>query len=173
MSEKSTFYLRRSSAAHWATVFAITATGALCECGGTVKRSGGGAGEASDEGGTDQSGSASSSGEAVFSSYVRHSGGTGGALLFVHRFGGSLNLKPHLHAVVADGGFRTDGAERACIVPIPPPEPFILKDIAFTVWKKFLTWLTKQQLIEPPSEPNDDALSSCLRGSIALEKPSR
>ena len=36
----------------------------------------------------------------------------GGALVFQHRFGGSLNLNTHLHAVLLDGALEKCGGER-------------------------------------------------------------
>jgi hypothetical protein len=65
----------------------------------------------------------------------------GGALVFQHRFGGSLNLNTHLHAVVVDGVFErtstSDNTERARFHPLPPPQPVELTAIAFDVYRKF------------------------------------
>lgn len=48
----------------------------------------------------------------------------GGGLVFQHRFGGSLNLNTHLHAVVVDGVFEKDFArddtECAKFHAVPP-----------------------------------------------------
>ena len=45
-----------------------------------------------------------------------------GAVTFVQRFGGSLNLNVHLHVVAPDGVFVQDGCG-VRFVPAPPPRP--------------------------------------------------
>jgi len=86
----------------------------------------------------------------------------GGALVFQHRFGGSLNLNTHLHAVVADGVFQrteaTDRAQQATFQPLPPPEPVELVAVAFNVYRRFAGWLKK------------NSLASCFRGCLGIGK---
>ncbi|HUJ25425.1 MAG TPA: transposase [Myxococcales bacterium] len=55
---------------------------------------------------------------AVFAGYRRRAGGRGecGAITFVQRFGGALNLNVQFHCVVPDGVFAADGV----FTPAPP-----------------------------------------------------
>jgi hypothetical protein len=100
----------------------------------------------------------------------------GGALVFQHRFGGSLNLNTHLHAVVVDGVFeRTsaqDGTERARFHPLPPPQPVELTSVAYDVYRKFEVWLKNKELMRladaDETYANEDALATCLRGSLGI-----
>jgi hypothetical protein len=100
----------------------------------------------------------------------------GGALVFQHRFGGSLNLNTHLHAVVVDGVFeRTstpDTTERATFHPLPPPQPVELTAVAYDVYRKFAAWLKQKGLMKladaDETYENEDALASCLRGSLGI-----
>lgn len=102
----------------------------------------------------------------------------GGMLCFQHRFGGSLNLNPHLHAIVVDGVFVRDqdssSSAHATFHPLPPPEPVQLKDIAFLVHRRFTGWLRRQGLLrrsdddDTCDEGNTDPLTACLRGSLGL-----
>ena len=102
----------------------------------------------------------------------------GGALVFQHRFGGSLNLNTHLHAVVADGVFErttaSDGAQRAMFHSLPSLEPVELIAVAFNVYRRFATWLKKKGLIRladaDESYEKEDPLASCLRGSLGIGK---
>ena len=49
--------------------------------------------------------------------------GQTGAVTFVQRFGGALNLNPHLHSLVPDGLFVPDGDGDAHLVFVPLPAP--------------------------------------------------
>ena len=54
----------------------------------------------------------------------RRTGGTGGepgAVTFLQRFGGSLNLNPHFHSLLPDGVFIQDPDGQAKFLPLPPP----------------------------------------------------
>ena len=62
---------------------------------------------------------------------IRH--GQTGAVTFVQRFGGALNLNPHLHSVEPDGLFvpEPDGSLR--LVPLPPPTTAEVQDLAVAI----------------------------------------
>ncbi len=102
----------------------------------------------------------------------------GGALVFQHRFGGSLNLNTHLHAVVVDGVFEKvvspTGNEQMCFHPLPPPEPVDLAALAYDIYRQFQTWLKKRGLIRladvDETFDDEDRLASCLRGSLGIGK---
>jgi hypothetical protein len=72
----------------------------------------------------------------------------GGALVFQHRFGGSLNLNTHLHAVLIDGVFEkavaSDGTERIKFHALPPPQPVELTSLAYNIYRKFQAWLKRR-----------------------------
>ena len=44
-----------------------------------------------------------------------------GAVTFVQRFGSAINLHPHLHSLLPDGLFVSDGVEALSFVSLPPP----------------------------------------------------
>jgi len=99
----------------------------------------------------------------------------GGALVFQHRFGGSLNLNTHLHAVVVDGVFEKagaiDGVERVQFHVLPPGHPAELTAIAYVVCRKFTDWLKKNGLMKTFGADDtyeDDPLAACLRGSLGI-----
>jgi hypothetical protein len=100
----------------------------------------------------------------------------GGALVFQHRFGGSLNLNTHLHAVLVDGVFEkevaSDGTERVKFHPLPPQHPVELTAVAYDVYRRFEVWLKTKGLMRladaDETYANEDALASCLRGSLGI-----
>ena len=100
----------------------------------------------------------------------------GGALVFQHRFGGSLNLNPHLHAVLVDGVFEkqvaSDGTERVKFHAMPPQHPAELTAVAYDVYRKFAAWLRKKGLMRladaDETYENENALASCLRRSLGI-----
>jgi len=100
----------------------------------------------------------------------------GGALVFQHRFGGSLNLNTHLHAVIVDGVFEketsNDGTERVKFHALPPQHPAELTAVAYDVYRKFAVWLKKKGLMRfsdaDDTIENEDALATYLRGSLGI-----
>ena len=100
----------------------------------------------------------------------------GGALVFQHRFGGSLNLNTRLHAVLVDGVFEkevaSDGTERVKFHALPPEHPAELTAIAFDIYRKFATWIKKKGLMRladaNDADADDDPLAACLRGSLGI-----
>ena len=60
--------------------------------------------------------------------------GQTGAVTFVQRFGGALNLNPHLHSLVPDGLFVPDGDGDAPLAFVPLPAPTTVEIEALT-WK--------------------------------------
>lgn len=63
-----------------------------------------------------------------------------GAITFVQRFGGSLNLNVHLHVVVVDGVFSRNAAGALELTTAPPPSwsemMMILRTVAKRVGKR-------------------------------------
>jgi hypothetical protein len=99
-----------------------------------------------------------------------------GALVTQHRFGSSLNLHTHLHAILPDGVFsRPDPAGRAQFHVLPAPTPDDLLEIAFNVHQCFSRWLGRRGLLQRETEndfsnetPERSALDACTQGSLGL-----
>ena len=92
-----------------------------------------------------------------------------------HRFGSSLNLNTHLHAVFPDGVFERLPSGTVEFHELRQPAPDDLEDIVFNVHQRFMRWLQRHGLLK--SEPDDEfsnespelsALESCAQGSLGL-----
>ncbi len=87
--------------------------------------------------------------EAVFAHYRARAKRAGnertecGALTFVQRFGGSLNLNLHFHSVFMDGVFVRDEQGSVVFHPAPPPETIELQAIARRVGERSMAWLRR------------------------------
>ena len=80
-------------------------------------------------------------------------GGECGAVTFVQRFGGSLNLNVHMHVVVLDGVFVRDANHGVVFHASPPPAPLDLEAIVQRVRGRALVSLRRRgQLDERPLE---------------------
>jgi hypothetical protein len=98
-----------------------------------------------------------------------------GALVMQQRFGSSLNLNPHLHAVFPDGVFSRLASGEVEFHKLRQPAADDLEDIAFNVHQRFLRWLQRHGLLK--SEADDgfsdesaelSALQACAQGSLGL-----
>jgi len=94
-----------------------------------------------------------------------------GALTFIQRFGGGLNLNVHFHVVALDGTFHelSDGELR--FIPCPPEQ----RDVEATLLDTFdriLRLLTREGLL-PQDDPEDPlaaeapVLAACYGGSVS------
>ncbi len=102
-----------------------------------------------------------------------------GAVTFVQRFGGSLNLNVHMHVVVLDGVFVRDADRGVVFHAAPPPTLVDLEAIVRRVRDRALVWLRRRALLdERPLEdrsneaPEPAALEGCAaiamyRGTLA------
>lgn len=95
------------------------------------------------------------------------------ALDHAQRFGGSLDLNLHFHAVFTDGVFATDDAGRIQFHGLPPPPHTMLDRVVRRVRDRTLRWLRKHALLdERPVEDRSNerteggALDACA--DIAL-----
>jgi hypothetical protein len=103
-------------------------------------------------------------------------GGRGGALCFHHRGGGSMNLHPHVHAVLPDGVFIRGNAEaRAEFRELPPPTADDLLDIACSIHQRLWRWLKRHGLVSEEAEddfcgepPDLGALQACAQHSLGV-----
>jgi hypothetical protein len=91
-----------------------------------------------------------------------------GAVNFLQRFGGSLNLNLHFHAIVLDGVFlrAEDATARFHDTGTPPQDS--LDRIVRRVRDRSMRWLRKHGLVDPrPAEersnesPDGDAIDAC------------
>ena len=88
--------------------------------------------------------------EVVLREYKRECGkprAEGGAILFVHRAGGSLNLSPHFHVLFVDGLVHHVGDE-LCFEEALPPSPEMLDHVVRGVRKRVLRWFRRHGYIE-------------------------
>jgi hypothetical protein len=98
-----------------------------------------------------------------------------GALVMQHRFGSSLNLNTHLHAVFPDGVFSRSPSGEVEFNELRQPAPDDLEDIAFNVHQRFPRWLRRHSLLKNEAErvfsnesPELSALEVCAQGSLGL-----
>jgi len=98
-----------------------------------------------------------------------------GALVMQHRFGSSLNLNTHLHAVFPDGVFSRSPSGEVEFHELRQPVSNDLEDIAFNVHQRFLRWLRRHGLLKNDDEDgfsNESAecsaLEACAQGSLGL-----
>jgi len=98
-----------------------------------------------------------------------------GALVMQHRFGSSLNLNTHLHAVFPDVVFSRLASGEVEFHELRQPASDDLEDIALNVHQRFLRWLKRHGLLR--GEPDDEfsnesaeysALEACVQGSLGL-----
>jgi hypothetical protein len=92
----------------------------------------------------------------------------GGAITFVQRFGGSLNLNVHFHVVVLDGAFERT-PEGARFRESSPPSQVAIERVARRVYDRALRWLRRNGHLderEPEDRSNanaESALDACAR----------
>ena len=119
--------------------------------------------------------------ETVFASYRARAKREGldavecGALTFVQRFGGSLNLNVHFHTVFLDGVLTRDEQGRVVFHPAPSPDAAELQAIVRRVHKRCVAWLRRHgHFDERPLEQRSneagesDAIGACA--AIAMQR---
>ena len=86
-------------------------------------------------------------------------GGECGAVTFVQRFGGSLNLNVHMHVVVLDGVFVRDADHGVVFHAAPPPTLVDLEAIVRRVGDRALAWFRRRGLLDerPLEERSNEA----------------
>jgi hypothetical protein len=118
--------------------------------------------------------------EAVFGSYRARAEREGfpkgqpGAITFVQRFGGSLNLNVHFHTIFLDGVFVRDAGNRVAFHPTSAPAAAELAAIARRVHRRAMAWLARHGYLDRrPSEerldaPDPSAIEACA--AIAVRR---
>ena len=95
----------------------------------------------------------------------------GGAVTFVQRFGGSLNLNVHFHVVVLDGAFERT-SEGIRFRERPPPPQDAIERVAQRVHDRALRWLQRKGLLDEraaedrSNEIQESALDACARVAL-------
>jgi hypothetical protein len=67
-------------------------------------------------------------------------GGRTGAVTFIQRFGGALNLNPHLHSLIPDGLFVPDPEtpDRLAFTPLPPPTDTEIEQLTVRIARRLI-----------------------------------
>jgi hypothetical protein len=97
-----------------------------------------------------------------------------GAITFLQRFGGSLNLNLHLHVAFLDGVFTRDEARRVQFHPAPAPDAAELREIVRRVHKRAIAWLRRHGYVDETKlggsneAPGQGALDACA--AIAMQR---
>jgi hypothetical protein len=114
---------------------------------------------------------------AVFASLRRRSRPTrsasgpahGGAVTFVQRFGGALNLNVHFHTLVLDGAYRSPEGDRALrFHPAPPPTAEELERVLNRVVRGIARAIERRGLCDEPDPltEEDPLLAQLLAASV-------
>ncbi len=91
-----------------------------------------------------------------------------GAITFVQRFGGSLNLNVHFHVVVADGVWRCPADGRSPrFVATPPPGRDDLALVVTRVVRRLARAFAQRGAAGDGDAAEDDALAGCCRTALA------
>jgi hypothetical protein len=101
--------------------------------------------------------------------------GQAGAVTFVQRFGGSLNLNVHFHTVFLDGVFVRDPEGRVAFQAAREPEAAELAAIVRRVHRRVTAWLVRHRYVDGRSaeectdEPGESsAIEAC--GTVAMQR---
>jgi hypothetical protein len=90
--------------------------------------------------------------------------GHSGAVTFLQRWGGALNLNPHVHSVLPDGLFVRAASGPLTFVPLPPPTTVEVEELAVTVARRCTERLVAASDAESSDylDPNLAALCEAL-----------
>lgn len=93
------------------------------------------------------------------------SDGRAGAVTFVQRFGGSLNLHVHFHVLVLEGLFTRENNTRPVFHESLAPTPTELLAVVTRVKRSVLRWLARRGLdrrVDDGVDADPDALDACV-----------
>ena len=95
------------------------------------------------------------------------SGGRAGAVTFVQRFGGSLNLHVHFHVLFLEGLFTKEPEALPVFHPALAPTRTDLLEVLARVRAAVLRWVARRDLASAREEPAEsDALDACARAAL-------
>jgi hypothetical protein len=101
--------------------------------------------------------------------------GQTGAITFVQRFGGALNVNVHFHSITPDGLFVPTSAGDLCFVPLEPPSGEDVARLGRRVFRR-LTKIATRYLAQRQDEytdPDDELATLQHALSVALRPPVR
>jgi hypothetical protein len=93
----------------------------------------------------------------------------GGAVTFVQRFGGALNLNVHFHTLVLDGTYRSSEADPTLrFHPAPPPTPDELERVLQRVVRGIVRAIQRRGLGDEPDrlDQDDPLLAQLLTAAV-------
>jgi hypothetical protein len=97
--------------------------------------------------------------------------GCTGAVVFLQRFGGSINLNPHFHALALDGVYAASSSHDAPVFhPLSDLEDHEVHELTLKIRDKVLSLLMKKGLLPEETTPEEDRLpfdSKVLGGCYA------
>jgi hypothetical protein len=98
---------------------------------------------------------------------IRH--GLTGSVSFVQRFGGALNLNPHIHSLLPDGLFvlAEDDATTLTFVPLPAPTPADIEALTFKIARRLTTAVERLAVDDAPTQALLDNTAAALRDALA------
>ena len=96
-------------------------------------------------------------------------GGRTGAVTFVQRFGGALNVNPHLHSLLPDGLFVGDEGEELRFVPMPPPTQDEIARLTASVASRLIR--LARRILGEGGEPDAQKMSVLASLSEAMVPP--
>jgi len=89
--------------------------------------------------------------------------GRAGAVTFVQRFGGSLNLNVHLHVLVLEGLFTREDDALPIFHPALPPTRADLLEVVTRVRDRVFRWIHRRGLDERTFPTANEAIDACAR----------
>jgi hypothetical protein len=96
-------------------------------------------------------------------------GGQTGSVSFVQRFGGAMNLNPHIHSLLPDGLFvpGDDGAGTLTFVPLPDPTPADIEALTFKIARRLTAVIERLGADEYETEAVLERTAAALRQALA------
>ena len=101
--------------------------------------------------------------------------GQTGAITFVQKFGGALNLNVHFHSITPDGLFVLTSAGDLCFVPLEPPSGEDVARLGRRVFRRLTKIATRYlaQCEDDYLDPDDEQATLQHALSVALRPPVR
>jgi hypothetical protein len=115
---------------------------------------------------------------AIFSLQRRRARRTGaraartGAVTFVQRFGGALNLNVHFHCVIPDGVFVRDG-ETTSFLALPGPSDVEVQEVLRRIVRRLRRLLRPRLEVAQADARAPDALAAAQADSLSLLRGNR
>ena len=95
--------------------------------------------------------------------------GQPGAVTFIQRFGGILNLNPHFHSLLLDGLFVQEQDEQLVFKPLPPPTDEDILRLTARLAERLGAMARRRMVqaeLDPPWDQDDDAHVLASNGTV-------